>query len=218
MSDTAAAPATTEAPSTTTPVEKKDEVKIEDVTEDSDMPSLETAPAAPAAVASTEEAAQTGKAKQSKSEKKSRKAIAKLGMKPVPGIIRVTVKKAKSILFVISSPDVYKSPASDTYVVFGEAKIEDFSGQNLSDTVGGLDALAGAGGDATFGAPTEEPPALEQVEGASTEAPAGGDEDGVAAKDIELVMSQTSVSRAQAIAALKKSNGDIVGAIMQLTM
>merc|ERR1712146_580519 len=42
-----------------------------------------------------------GKGKQSRSEKKSRKAMQKLGMKPVPGIIRVTVKKSKNILFVI---------------------------------------------------------------------------------------------------------------------
>merc|ERR1719299_351951 len=65
------------------------------------------------------------KGKQNRSEKKSRKAIAKLGMTPVPGIMRVTVKKSKSVCFVISKPDVYKSPASDCYVVFGEAKIED---------------------------------------------------------------------------------------------
>ena len=30
---------------------------------------------------------------------------------------------------VITKPDVYKSPASDTYIVFGEAKIEDLSQQ-----------------------------------------------------------------------------------------
>ena len=31
--------------------------------------------------------------------------------------------EAKNILFVIAKPDVFKSPASDTYVVFGEAKV-----------------------------------------------------------------------------------------------
>jgi nascent polypeptide-associated complex subunit alpha len=31
------------------------------------------------------------------------------------------------ILFVINQPDVFKSPASDTYIIFGEAKIEDLS-------------------------------------------------------------------------------------------
>merc|ERR1740133_615663 len=36
-------------------------------------------------------------------------------MKPVPGIMRVTVKKSKNILFVISKPDVFKSPASEQF-------------------------------------------------------------------------------------------------------
>merc|ERR1712130_843637 len=69
------------------------------------------------------------RSKQSRSEKKSRKAMQKLGMKPVSGIVRVTIKKSKNILFVISKPDVFKSPASDTYIIFGEAKIEDLSAQ-----------------------------------------------------------------------------------------
>ena len=42
---------------------------------------------------------------------------------------RVTIRKSKNILFVIQKPDVYKNPASDTYIVFGEAKIEDLSQQ-----------------------------------------------------------------------------------------
>ena len=67
------------------------------------------------------------KQKQTRAEKKARKAIAKLGLRPVPGILRVTIRKSKNILFVIQKPDVYKSPASDTYIVFGEAKIEDLS-------------------------------------------------------------------------------------------
>ena len=43
------------------------------------------------------------------------------------GVSRVTIRKSKNILFVINKPDVYKNPASDTYIVFGEAKIEDLS-------------------------------------------------------------------------------------------
>lgn len=30
---------------------------------------------------------------------------------------------------MIQKPDVFKSPASDTYIIFGEAKIEDLSAQ-----------------------------------------------------------------------------------------
>ena len=67
--------------------------------------------------------------KQSRGEKKARKIMGKLGLKPVPGVNRVTIRKSKNILFVIQNPDTYKNPASDTYIVFGEAKIEDLSQQ-----------------------------------------------------------------------------------------
>merc|ERR1712107_52673 len=61
----------------------------------------------------------------SRGEKKARKIMSKLGLKQVAGVSRVTIRKSKNILFVINKPDVYKNPASDTYIVFGEAKIED---------------------------------------------------------------------------------------------
>lgn len=44
------------------------------------------------------------------------------------------------------------------------------------------------------------------------------DASGVEEKDIELVMSQANVSRTKAIKALKKTDNDIVNAIMDLTM
>merc|ERR1719270_1510523 len=72
-------------------------------------------------------------AKQNRAEKKSRKACQKLGLKPVPGVVRVTVKKGKTQLFVISKPDVHKAPNSDTYIVFGEAKLEDLSAQGQAN-------------------------------------------------------------------------------------
>ncbi|KAL5202438.1 hypothetical protein ABZP36_014141 [Zizania latifolia] len=43
------------------------------------------------------------------------------------------------------------------------------------------------------------------------------DETGVEPKDIELVMTQASVSRSKAVKALKAADGDIVTAIMELT-
>ena len=63
--------------------------------------------------------------RQSRSEKKSRRAILKLGLKQIMGINRVTIRKSKNILFVIAKPEVFKSPASETYIVFGEAKVND---------------------------------------------------------------------------------------------
>lgn len=76
----------------------------------------------------------------SRNEKKARKAIGKLGLKHVPGITRVTLRRPKGvcstpeliayflcnwktvltrneqILFVINSPDVYRSPTSNTWM------------------------------------------------------------------------------------------------------
>ncbi|TFJ86731.1 hypothetical protein NSK_001819 [Nannochloropsis salina CCMP1776] len=164
---------------------------------------------------SEEEGEETGAGrggKQSRSEKKSRKAVQKLGMKPLPGIARVTVKKSKNILFVIGQPDVYKSPFSDTYIVFGEAKLEDLGAQAQSAAAAqfsreptGMPQGLGGGGGGGAGAPVVE----EEGE---------VDETGVEAKDIELVMSQAACSRARAVGALKKNDGDIVNAIMELTV
>jgi len=70
--------------------------------------------------------------KHSRSEKKSRKAMQKLGMKPVYGITRVTVKQSKKAVLAIESPDVFKSPSSDTYIIFGEASHEDLGAQAQS--------------------------------------------------------------------------------------
>lgn len=44
------------------------------------------------------------------------------------------------------------------------------------------------------------------------------DETGLDAKDIDLTMAQAGVSRAKAVAALRKTDGDLVSAIMELTM
>jgi len=152
----------------------------------------------------------SGKSKQSRSEKKSRKAMQKLGMKLVPGVNRVTIKKSKNILFVISKPDVFKSPTSDTYIIFGEAKIEDLSSQLQSAAA---EQFKVAPDLSHVEAKAEPSAALEAEEEEEV------DETGVEPKDIELVMTQAGVSRARAVAALKATvpRGDIVSAIMELT-
>lgn len=108
------------------PIENPDDVKVEEEEDDDDdeVPALEAVDQGAGGDAA---AAAAAKGRQTRNEKKSRKAMQKLGMKPVPGVARVTIKKSKNILFVISQPDVYKSPATDTYIIFGEAKIEDMA-------------------------------------------------------------------------------------------
>merc|ERR1712127_875798 len=185
----------------------EDEVKVADQDSDStdtddDMPEMEDG-----------DGEAGGKGKQSRSEKKSRKAMQKLGMKPVPGIIRVTVKKSKNILFVIKEPDVFKTNADSakapaTYIVFGKAEIEDLSAQATSAAVEQFKA-PGAGLDVGG----DEPKAI--VDDADDD----GDEDAgdLDENDIELVVKQAGVSKAKAIKALKQNDNDVVNAIMALS-
>lgn len=180
--------------------------KIEEIndtdSDDSDSPELEQGDGSKTA---------DGKV-QNRAEKKMRKAISKMGLKPVPGITRVTVKKSKSVLFVLQKPDVLKSPNGDTYVVFGEAKFENMAEQ-AQQQVAQLQAMhaqkalleqqaAGQSG----GASTEEKPA----EG---DAAKGND---AKENDIDLVVAQAGCSREKAKEALEKNNNDLVEAIMAL--
>lgn len=143
-------------------------------------------------------------------EKKCRKAISKLGLKYIDGVDRVTMKKSKNIMFVIQKPDVYKAPTSDSYVIFGEAKIEDLAARaaeerrQQSDYAAQNPTPAGAGATAAPQAPAV---VEEQV-----------DETGVSSKDVDLVCDQAAVTRAQAVQALRNNDNDIVNAIMELTM
>jgi len=152
------------------------------------------------------------KAKQSRGEKKARKIMSKLGLKQVTGVNRVTIRKSKNILFVINKPDVYKNPASDTYIVFGEAKIEDLSQQAQMAAAEKFKAPEISTGLGDSGAGAVSQPIQEESEDEEI------DDSGVEPKDIELVMSQANVSRTKALKALKNNSNDIVNAIMELTM
>ncbi|KAF9566238.1 nascent polypeptide-associated complex, alpha subunit, partial [Agrocybe pediades] len=153
---------------------------------------------------------------QSRSERKARKALLSLGLKKVPGITRVTLRRPKNVLFVLASPEVYKSPNSDCYIVFGEAKIEDMNSQAQLSAAqqlssGGAGAAqtleeSGAGGQ---GDNDDEVPELEAPE---DDGPV--DETGIDPKDIDLVMQQVNCSRAKAVRVLKESGGDLINAIM----
>jgi nascent polypeptide-associated complex subunit alpha len=135
----------------------------------------------------------------------------KLGMKPVTGVSRVTIKRTKNILFFISKPDVFKSPHSETYIIFGEAKIEDLSSQLQSQAAQQfrMPDMSAVTAKADSAAPAAGVPAEEEEEEV--------DETGVEARDIDLVMTQAGVSKIKAVKALKAHDGDIVSAIMELT-
>uniref|UniRef100_A0A8C9AG24 NAC-A/B domain-containing protein n=1 Tax=Prolemur simus TaxID=1328070 RepID=A0A8C9AG24_PROSS len=135
--------------------------------------------------------------------------MSKLGLRQIQGVTRITIQKSKNILFVIAKPDVFKSPASDTYVVFGEAKIEDLSQQVHKAAA------------EKFKVPSE--PSVLVPESAPRprvrpECEEEEEEEEEELRDIELVMAQANVSRAKAVRALRDNHSDIVNAIMELTM
>ena len=159
----------------------------------------------------------------------------KLGLKKVPGIVRVTFRKKDNQIIAIDSPEVYKS-AGGNYVVFGEPRIDDFTrklaaAQAQAQKSGMLptDATAAAGNtaqdiQADMQAAADANAAAEGTEkNAAEEGKEGGEEEeevdagDLSKEDIELVMQQANASRAKAIKALKDHNGDIVNAIMSLS-
>ncbi|OBA23477.1 nascent polypeptide-associated complex subunit alpha [Metschnikowia bicuspidata var. bicuspidata NRRL YB-4993] len=162
----------------------------------------------------------------SKNEKKAREAIKKLNLKQVKGISRVTFKQRGNLIYAIDLPDVYKSPAG-TYVVFGEAKVDDMN-QRLAEAQAAQTAAAqaqAAGADADAPADKSPESITADLEKASLNAKVEEadeedgdvDESGLDASDIAIIVEQTQVSRAKAVSALRRNKGDMVNAIMELS-
>mmetsp|Transcript_20953 Transcript_20953/g.27176 ORF Transcript_20953/g.27176 Transcript_20953/m.27176 type:complete len:234 (+) Transcript_20953:168-869(+) len=216
--------------------DEDDDDDDDDVPELDEVDQVEDVPPAGADDAAAGAGGEDGtKGKQNRSEKKNRKAMQKLGMKTVTNIMRVTVKKSKNILFAIQQPDVFKSSSSDTYVIFGEAKIEDLSAQAQQTAAQQFQVpdlskpgmqMPGTSMSQMPGAFPAQPAAVQSVlnagvqnqDGAADDEATEVDETGVEAKDIELVMAQANCTRAKAVSALKSNDNDIVNAIMYLTM
>ncbi len=149
-----------------------------------------------------------------RNEKKARKELLKLGLKPIEGIHRVTFKRGK-VIFAISEPEVYKNPTSDSYIVFGEARVEDpgFQAQ--------MAAAQRMAQRAASEAIQKEPATIAADEEEAEEAIEEGEEidtEGLNESDIKIVMEQANVSRVKAIKALREHDNDVVNTIMELSM
>lgn len=153
-----------------------------------------------------------------RNEKKAREMISKLGLKKVPGIIRVTFRKKDNQIYAIEKPEVFRS-AGGNYVVFGEPKVDNFtqrlaaaqqqaSQQQATKTPEDIQADLQAAADANEGAKTEDAPAADDE---------NVDVGDLNPDDVDLVIQQTNASKGQAVKALKEHNGDIVNAIMSLS-
>merc|ERR1712151_1143062 len=152
-----------------------------------------------------------------------RKAMQKLGLKPVHGITRVTIKKPKQILLYIDDPQVMKNPGTDSYVVFGDAKFSDFSQTpSLSQAAENIMAEEGQGetvieedvkeeenGDNEDGGDGENDGG-DGGEDKGDDAPAedageGVQESDLKEEDIEIVMSHVNCTREEAVKELIKA-------------
>lgn len=165
----------------------------------------------------------------SKNEKKAREAIKKFGLKQVKGITRVTFKQRGNLIHAIETPEVYKSP-SGTYIVFGEAKVEDLNQRYAEQAA----AAAAAGEhdhdhehdhehdhDHEDKSPESITADLEKASLNATPAEEEDDEEvdatGLVENDIQIIIEQTKAPRSKVVKALRKHDGDIVNAIMDLT-
>ncbi|GAA5910634.1 hypothetical protein JCM8208_007454 [Rhodotorula glutinis] len=150
-------------------------------------------------------------------ETKARRALSKLGLKKVEGITRVVIKKPKGALVAISSPEVFKSPISDCYIVFGEGKPEDPSANPFAQ----INQMAQQEQFQQQQAQLQQQQAGEgsvaEGKAPATDAADEGDvdESGLEEDDINVVMSQANCDRAKAVKALKTAQGDIVQAILE---
>lgn len=151
------------------------------------------------------------RAKQSRSEKKARKALCKLGLKQVNGIAQVTIRRKKNVLFIINRPDVYVNSSSETYIIFGEARIEDTEERAKQEAAKHFMETS----DSTVRNLVKTSADVAAAEQASDDEKV--DESSLSEKDIELVMSQAGVTRSRAVRALVQNDNDIVNAIMALT-
>ena len=135
--------------------------------------------------------------------------MVKLGLKPLTGVNRVTVKKGKDFMVSIDDPEILKS--ENTYVVFGKV--------NMDDMMGG----AGRQGLNDFQPPTsvEEKKEVHATSGETAPQAETSAEDlneeGLNPENIKMVMEYTKCTKAAAIRALRETNDDSVNAIMKIT-
>merc|ERR1711879_252459 len=137
--------------------------------------------------------------KASRGEKKFKKSLVKMGMKQVTGTNRVTFKTNKNFVLYIDEPDILKS--NDTsFVIFGEAKFLDFSGDMAGEKAQNFQKAEEA--------KAKEPVAMTKEAEAADDDDEEEDQGDIEDEKIATLMEYQSCSRAKAIRALKKTGGD----------
>ena len=113
--------------------------------------------------------------------------------KPICGQPLILALSRCLFVCLCSQPDVYKSPASDTYVIFGEAKIEDINQQAQAAAASQFSAEDAAKivQQAGAGAAAATPAAAEAEE----EAGEAVDESGLDPDEINTIISQVRTEK-----------------------
>jgi len=62
--------------------------------------------------------------KLSRGEKRIRKALENFSFEKIDGINYIRFKKSKNVNFSIFKPEVFQSTVNESFLVFGEAKVE----------------------------------------------------------------------------------------------
>mmetsp|Transcript_9326 Transcript_9326/g.22075 ORF Transcript_9326/g.22075 Transcript_9326/m.22075 type:complete len:92 (+) Transcript_9326:910-1185(+) len=73
------------------------------------------------------ETEQVFKEKQSRGEKKTKKALENFGFEKIDDITRIRFQKTKNVVFIIAKPEVFKSLIHGSFLIFGEARMENTS-------------------------------------------------------------------------------------------
>ncbi|ESS65849.1 nascent polypeptide associated complex subunit [Trypanosoma cruzi Dm28c] len=153
-----------------------------------------------------------------KQTKRYAKAMAKMGLKPEPNVVKVHIRKHGSLSFLVNQPELYRFPGTNTFLVFGEAQLGDTAMEAQEAAARAVSGVVPETESRVEEVPTtaetpETPVPAEKTDDADAEDAGELDE-----REIKVVMSQGNTDRAGAIRALKNNKGDIVNAILELTM
>jgi nascent polypeptide-associated complex subunit alpha len=159
--------------------------------------------AAPSATESSATPSEHAKRKNSRAEKKMKDGLLKYGLTKLEGVTTVMMRKAQQLIWTFNSPDVYQ--LENVYVIFGEPSMQSAGDEAVKE----LKKTA-----VEDEAPAEQKPTIVEDEVVTNEEiPSDLKED-----DITTLMGQANVTRARAIDALREAKGDLVTAVMNLTL
>ena len=155
--------------------------------------------------------------KSSRGERKFKKAMMKMGLKPLEGFSRCTIKTGKNMMLYIDNPFVMTTGVNEhNYLIFGEAKIFDFKSalgkENMEKFRKGRDAVQN---DAVPETVVEEPETEATQEATATPDVAEEEIDAslYSEEDIASIIDYSKCDRKTALKALAKANGDVIDAI-----